>query len=186
MRARPPGGGTRSHGASLRGDRGPDRRRQDQSRAPPGAQLRQRTRARAGRREPVSRALLSQSARSRVPDAAAFSCSSAHASCRTCARRTCSRPLRVADYLLDKDRLFARLTLDERGVHALRTGLRAPRDRRAACRTSSCTCRRRSTCCSSASRAAASDTSSTSSGATSSAWPRRTRGSSISTTPPRS
>ena len=39
--------------------------------------------------------------------------------------------VRVADYLLDKDRLFARLTLDERGVHALRTGLRAARDRRA-------------------------------------------------------
>jgi deoxyguanosine kinase len=53
--------------------------------------------------------------------------------------------VRVADYLLDKDRLFARITLDDaefalyEQVHA-RLAIEPP------ARTSSCTCRRRSTC----------------------------------------
>ena len=41
------------------------------------------------------------------------SCSSARASSRICVSRICSSASRVADYLLEKDRLFARLTLDE-------------------------------------------------------------------------
>ena len=41
------------------------------------------------------------------------SCSSVRASSRTCSQQDLFETVRVADYLLDKDRLFARLTLDE-------------------------------------------------------------------------
>ena len=41
------------------------------------------------------------------------SCSSARGRCRSCARPTCSSACASSDYLLDKDRLFARLTLDD-------------------------------------------------------------------------
>ena len=96
-----------SDAAPLHRRRRPDRRRQDQPGAPARRELRQRTGARAGRRESVPRALLSQSARRRASGAAVFpvparaadagrcasrTCSSACASPTTCSRRTgCSR-----------------------------------------------------------------------------------------------
>jgi hypothetical protein len=91
--------------------------------------------------------------------------------------------VRVADYMLEKDRLFARITLDESSRCTSRSmnGWRSTRR----CPTSSSTCRPRSTCCSSASPAAASTTSSRSSAGTSSDSLKATPGSFSSTTPPR-
>ena len=64
-------------------------------------------------------------------------------------------PLRVADYLLEKDRLFARVTLDD-AEFALYEQVYAKLDARRRSRISSCICRRRWMSCSSASPSAAS------------------------------
>jgi len=56
-------------------------------------------------------------------------------------------PVRVADYLLEKDRLFARVTLDD-AEYALYEQLYARLDIQAPSPIWSCTCRPRSTCCS--------------------------------------
>ena len=131
-----------------------------------GRELRRAAGARAGRRESVPRALLSQSAARSRSRRSCISCSSARSSCRPApagpvrqrARRRLpageGRPVRAPD---------AR----RRGVRAVPAGARPAGDRRAACRTSSSTCRRRSTCCSTASRAAASPTRARSTAATS-------------------
>src|SRR2546430_13276142 len=74
-------------------------------------------------------------------------------------------PVRVADYLLEKDRLFARVTLDD-AEYALYEQLYARLDIRPPGPIWSSTCRPRSTCCSSASPGAASISSSTSTGNT--------------------
>ena len=83
---------SRADAASLYRRRRADRRRQDESRAAAGAQLRQRARARAGRRQPVPRAFLSQPARRRVPDAAVLPVPARATAAGPAPGTTCSRP----------------------------------------------------------------------------------------------
>ena len=70
--------------------------------------------------------------------------------------------MRVADYLIEKDRLFARVTLDDAEYRLYEQVYAKLDDRRRPSPTWWSTCRRRWTCCSSASPGAASPTSSTS------------------------
>ena len=68
--------------------------------------------ARAGHRESLPRALLQQSAR-RGPAGAAVLPVAARAAAGGLKQSDLFAPVRVADYLLEKDRLFARITLDD-------------------------------------------------------------------------
>ena len=89
-----------------------DRRRQDEPREAARAELRERADPRAGRGEPVSRALLSQSrARSALPTQLFFLFQRAR-QIEQIRQRDMFSPVRIADFLLQKDRLFAELNLD--------------------------------------------------------------------------
>ena len=146
----------RPDAAPLRGRRGTDRRRQDEPRAPARAAA-----SAASWCSSRARRIRSSSASiaTRAPRRSRRSCYFLFQRARQLQdlrQADLFERVRVADYLLDKDRLFAQAHARRRGVRAVRAGVRAARDRRARCPTSSSTCRRRSTCCSSASPGAAS------------------------------
>ena len=93
-------------------DRRTDRRRQNRAGRTPRHASRCDRRAR-GSRESVPRRLLRRPARRRAAGAALLSARTAIASRRRCGRPICSARSRSADYLFDKDKIFAYLNLDD-------------------------------------------------------------------------
>ena len=94
--------------AALHRGRRADRRRQDQPRAAAGGSARSGAGARAGRAESASSsASIAIRNRARCRRSSS-SCSSARSSSARSSSRTCSRRGASADYLFEKDRLFAR------------------------------------------------------------------------------